>query len=128
MTAEARLRGIVREIIASYFKMSDAEAEVSLISAPKMRALNRAFRGLDRATNVLSFETPKNFPVAPGAPRMLGEVYLCPSYIKAKGEDLDYLAVHGLLHLTGFSHEKNRDRIRMKSTEQKIFRWLKNRF
>jgi ssRNA-specific RNase YbeY (16S rRNA maturation enzyme) len=59
---------------------------------------------------------------------MLGEVYLCPSYIKVNGESLEYLAIHGLLHLMGFNHEKNRDRIRMKSTEQKIQKWLKNRF
>ncbi len=125
---EARLRLLAADIITSFFKNSNTSVEVVLLDAKKMRVLNRNFRGIDRATNVLSFATPQDFPVRPGSPRVLGEVYLCPSVIKSKGEDIDYLMVHGLLHLMGLDHDKERARISMEKLEGRILAWLKNRF
>ncbi|PJC65456.1 MAG: rRNA maturation RNase YbeY [Candidatus Colwellbacteria bacterium CG_4_9_14_0_2_um_filter_50_12] len=123
----ARLRLLAQDILASYFKNRSAAAEVTLVNARKMRALNRAFRGLDRATSVLSFATPADFPNPPRTPKLFGEIYLCPSVIRARGESIDYLLIHGLLHLLGFDHNISRAKIRMQRFEQKILAWLKNR-
>jgi probable rRNA maturation factor len=128
MKEAARLRLLAKDILASYFGKRNVMIEVALVNARKMRALNRTFRGLDHTTSVLSFETPADFPTAPRTPKLLGEIYFCPGVIKAKGENIDYLLVHSLLHILGFDHSTNRAKIRMQKLEQKIRAWLKNRF
>ncbi len=129
MTGEARrLQKVAQDILASYFKSPHLKVEVSLIDVRTMRKLNRTFRGLDKPTDVLSFEAPADFPQTDKAGREIGEIYLCPSYIKMHKVGVDRLLVHGLLHLLGFDHAKERARIRMQTLEFKILAWLKNRY
>ncbi len=80
------------------------------------RELNRRFRNMDRATNVLSFHT--------------GDMVLCHPVIRreahAQGKSVAahyaHLVVHGVLHLRGYAHEKKRDAARMEAREIRILR------
>ena len=80
------------------------------------RRLNRTFRKINRATNVLSFES--------------GDVVLCHPVIKrearAQGKTLGahyaHLVVHGCLHLRGYDHEKTQDAARMEAREIRILK------
>lgn len=80
------------------------------------RALNKTFRGKDRATNVLTFNT--------------GDIALCHPVIRrearAQGKTVAahyaHLVVHGCLHLRGYAHEKKRDAARMEAREIRILR------
>jgi Predicted metal-dependent hydrolase len=75
--------------------------------------------------NVLAFPAIKGFP-RPDLPKpFLGEVYVNPDYIKAHGESLEYMVIHGILHLLGYVHERTRDRIRMERTEERILKFLR---
>ena len=67
--------------------------------AAEIRSLNRRHRGIDRATDVLSFPVDPEAP-APG-PRELGDVVICPEH----SDDLTEAVVHGVLHLCGYDHE-----------------------
>ena len=88
-------------------------AAIAFVSDRKMCQLNREFRGKDRPTDVLSFET---FEIRKGSNRSknLGELALCLPLVKAQAkehklsfnEELGYLILHGILHLLGFEHEK----------------------
>jgi probable rRNA maturation factor len=97
-----------------------------------LRALNRRFRGKDRATDVLSFPSAEGGQRAakrrlaagdeksPGAaralPAFLGEIAISLDRAAAQaaeyGHSLDtelrILMLHGVLHLTGLDHEKDR--------------------
>ncbi|MCL5016240.1 MAG: rRNA maturation RNase YbeY [Patescibacteria group bacterium] len=99
-----------------------AEADVFFITSAEMRRLNRAYRGKDKTTNVLSFESPIEFPRPDldKKTRHLGEIYINPSYIKKHGESQEEMLTHGLLHLLGFNHEEKNDRINMHNLEKKI--------
>ncbi len=113
-----------KHIIQSARKLSAAlrqkgGVEVYLIGGKRMRMLNKRFRGKDRSTNVLSFQKPKGFPG-----EKLGEVYLDPNYIKRHKEDPDLMLVHGVLHILGYDHEKNSDRIKMEELESKLLKRL----
>lgn len=55
----------------------------------------------------------------------LGEIYLAPNYIKKKKENIEKLAVHGVVHLLGYTHNRNRDSIRMEALEKRVFTHLK---
>ena len=80
-----------------------------------LRRLNREFRGLDYATDVLSF------PAAPPAPpaRHLGDLAISLARARAQArafghdaeQEVEILMLHGLLHLLGFDHEADGGRM-----------------
>ncbi len=86
------------------------QIEVSFASLGKMKKLNREFRDRDKPTDVLSF--PYHFS-QPTGEYLLGELILCLPHIKKQAsqnnvtlkEELQRMAVHGLLHLLGYDHE-----------------------
>jgi probable rRNA maturation factor len=86
------------------------EMGVQVVSAPRMRLLNRRYRGKDKPTNVLAF--PAN--ASPGVrPRPLGDVVICAAVLrreareqrKSEAAHWAHLVVHGTLHLAGYDHE-----------------------
>jgi len=101
--------------------------EIYLAGNEKMQSINRKFRDNDSPTNVLAFGVPEDFPGEGSGLSELGEVYLNPTYIKRHGEDINYMLLHGILHLSGFNHENKSDRIRMEKTEKKLIKWLSSR-
>jgi probable rRNA maturation factor len=125
------LRRAARDALAQAredgWKGSRVGHEISFVLTDdkRMRALNRAYRGKDKPTNVLSFaaldaECPK-----PGMPWLLGDVVLTSGVVarEAKAQrktiqhHLSHLAVHGVLHLLGYDHEQERDAEAMEALE-----------
>jgi probable rRNA maturation factor len=92
-------------------------ASVLFTSDEEIHDLNRAWRGRDNPTNVLSFpmlERDDLLALAPeGPPEMLGDIALahetCAREAAEKGVTLQdhaaHLILHGLLHLAGHDHE-----------------------
>ena len=78
--------------------VSDGHLSVELVDARRIRELNRAHRGIDRPTDVLSFPIDGGGPAA--GPRELGDVVICPEHTA----DLTEATVHGVLHLCGYDH------------------------
>jgi probable rRNA maturation factor len=74
---------------------------LTLASSDEIRRLNRDHRRIDRPTDVLSF--PVDEADADAGPRELGDVVICPEHT----DDLVRAAVHGVLHLLGYDHEKD---------------------
>jgi probable rRNA maturation factor len=96
---------------------------VALVSDARIRELNRRFRGVDQATDVLSF------PVEPLSPlSFLGDIVIARGVTRRQARDAGHsertevrvLALHGLLHLLGYDHE--RDNGRMRRAEQRLRR------
>ena len=95
---------------------------VLLTDDARLRALNAAFRGKDKATNVLSFPAP------PSEALYLGDVALAygvtereaRAQSKSFAAHAAHLVVHGILHLTGYDHEKARDARAMETLETAI--------
>jgi probable rRNA maturation factor len=81
--------------------VDDGHLAVAFVDEPEIRRLNRAHRGLDEPTDVLSFPVDEAVPAA--GPRELGDVVVCP----ARTVDLAEAVVHGVLHLCGYDHERD---------------------
>jgi probable rRNA maturation factor len=77
----------------------DGHVAVDLVSAERIRQLNRSHRGIDEPTDVLAF--PIDGAAATAGPRELGDVVICPE----RTADLGEAVVHGILHLAGYDHE-----------------------
>jgi probable rRNA maturation factor len=123
----------IKTLSGRLFKISKEKEiafEVYLVSNRIMGGLNRRFLKKDRVTNVLSFEAAKSIlrPDLGKNTRYLGEIFLASDFIRAKGENIGYLFIHGFLHLLGYTHEEKRDRIRMEKREDFLSRRLKINF
>jgi probable rRNA maturation factor len=79
--------------------LNEGHLAVELVTADRIRELNRAHRGLDEPTDVLSF--PLDGASATAGPREIGDVLICPEHTR----DLEEAVVHGVLHLAGYDHE-----------------------
>ncbi len=112
------------EKILKFLKRKNVRVEVYLVGIPRMKALNRRHRGKNKATDVLAFSAPAGFPAPRALRHHLGEIYLCPPYVKAHREDIGALLAHGMLHLTGFNHAGVNDRIAMEKKEMELLAWL----
>ena len=85
--------------------------DILLTSSGEMKSLNRRFRGKDKATDVLSF------PAASDDVRkeFAGEIAISAEIAAQSARDLGHgaadevkiLALHGLLHLRGYDHERD---------------------
>ena len=87
---------------------------IAFISKAEMRKINRNYRDKDKNTDVLSFTEEKGG-------NYLGEVLINYDKIKEQAKDfknsnekeLDFILVHGLLHLLGYKDENKKDKKEM---------------
>ena len=102
---------------------SESSATIAFVSDKRIRGLNRQFRGVDKATDVLSFPAEEKFNLGDVA------VSVDTAAVQAKenGLTLDgeiaQLILHGLLHLSGYDHET--DNGEMNRLELRLRRKLK---
>jgi probable rRNA maturation factor len=129
--ARIELEPLVNAAVAAAEAESDvvlmASAEVSLLFCDdaRIRELNRAWRGLDKPTNVLSF--PAAEPARLSRSPLLGDIAIAFETVeresieekKTFSDHLSHMVVHGFLHLVGFDHENEREAEEMEQTEQR---------
>lgn len=109
----------------------DAEVSVTLTNDAHIHALNRDYRGVDRPTDVLSFaltesEEPEIFD-APGGV-VLGDLVISLERAAAQAEEyghsflreLSFLTVHGMLHLLGYDHIEEEERLEMEEEQRHV--------
>ena len=104
-----------------------AELSLRIVNAAEARNLNSAFRSKEYATNVLTFVYHE-----PKSKILMGDIVLCAQVVareaKEQGKRLAdhyaHLTVHGVLHLSGFDHENDKDAKVMEAREIKILRGL----
>ena len=107
-----------RWLVAVAPRSARGELALVLVSDRKMRSLNLKFRGVDRVTDVLSFPLCGEETLT--ASRSTGEQYLGDVVIATGaaarqarnaghrlGIEFRILALHGLLHLLGYDHERD---------------------
>jgi probable rRNA maturation factor len=136
---EPEAEAIIQRAIAAAAETADAgvgEAElaVMLTDDAGIRTLNSNWRGIDKPTNVLSFEAlqPTGGSGPDDAPRMLGDIAIAYETTRREADDeqkpfdhhLSHLAIHGFLHLIGYDHEKDDDAEAMEALEQEILAQL----
>ncbi|HLK12884.1 MAG TPA: rRNA maturation RNase YbeY [Candidatus Binatia bacterium] len=126
----ARLRRSAERLLVA-LRLADAELSVLLVSDRGMRALNRAWRGKDRPTDVLAFAQREGAGGAPAG--LLGDVVISVDTARRQAaergapvaDEAQRLLVHGLLHLLGYDHERSAaEAARMRRRERALIRRL----
>ena len=85
----------------------ESSATIAFVSDKRIRELNRQFRGIDKATDVLSF------PAGGPNESNLGDIAISTETAAAQAkenglsfdDEISQLILHGLLHLSGYDHE-----------------------
>lgn len=129
--AESLLEEILRaaDVIGELYGVEQAELSITLTDDEHIHALNKQYRGVDRATDVLSFAfRESDEPEVIGADfDILGDVIISLERATAQAEEFGhsfkreviFLEVHGLLHLLGYDHIEEDERLEMEA-EQKF--------
>ena len=109
-----------------------AEVGITLIGPAAMKTLNRTRRKIDKTTDVLSFPLHMK-PISGYTALLLGDLFICPDTVRHHAAEsgrsarsqMAWTAIHGLLHLAGYNHEKSAAAARkMFTLEQKILKTL----
>lgn len=115
----------------------NTEMSVTMMTNPAIKKLNKQYRGVDRATDVLSFaaeengdETPIIMDPAMAAefPENLGDLFVSVDKVEEQAKflghsvdrELGFLVVHGFLHLNGYDHEQPADEEKMFGLQREI--------
>lgn len=120
----------ILENLRAYFKIEKVvSVDVTIVDNKKIQKLNKKYRDKDYATDVLSFgfdekELYQDLPILP-----LGELVISHEKVKAQATEFNhsirreycYLFAHGLIHLMGYDHEKEDERIAMNKMVDAIF-------
>tara|TARA_B100000676_G_C17808283_1_gene696021 strand:+ start:315 stop:821 length:507 start_codon:yes stop_codon:yes gene_type:complete len=110
-------------------KISKAEISLLITDDMQIRKLNKRYRDIDRATNVLSFVCDSDAMLSvDGAPVLVGDIVLGCGVIereatlhgKSFSDHMCHLVVHGVLHLAGYDHESSAEADEMKALEISI--------
>ena len=117
------------DVVGEIYGVENSELSITLTDDEHIHALNKKFRGIDRATDVLSFAfRESDEPEVIGADfEILGDVIISLERAKIQAADFGhsflreiiFLEVHGLLHLLGYDHIDDDERREMEA-EQKF--------
>ena len=106
----------------------EAEVNLTLTDNEGIHAINKEYRQIDRPTDVLSFALNEgDEPIIKGGPaiNVLGDIVISVEKAAEQAEEyghgirreIAFLVTHGMLHLLGYDHIKEEDRIKMRKEE-----------
>lgn len=112
------------------------EISINIVNEDEIKYLNGAYRNIYKITDVLSFPQYENSKQIKDEMEMmsgtrdilLGDVVICYEKLIVQAEEYNhsidrellYLYTHSILHLLGYDHEMERDKIKMRTKEKKI--------
>ncbi|WP_367375983.1 rRNA maturation RNase YbeY [Lentilactobacillus kefiri] len=120
----------VLDFAGSYIHLADnTEMSVTLVNNDEIHQINKKYRGVDRATDVISFaieddsDDADDFPIVmdeslkEAIPENIGDIFVSVDKVAEQADylghsferELGFLCVHGFLHLNGYDHMKKAD-------------------
>lgn len=142
MRLKEKHRSLIHELIQTSAEElaldENIELSVTIVDNEKIQEINRTYRGIDQATDVISFaledEDEEEFPVLFEEdfliPLLLGDIFIsidqtieqAATYGHSFERELGFLVVHGFLHLNGFDHQTSAQEKEMFALQEKILK------
>ena len=138
------LKKLCKKVYKLLGQKENLKADLSFVSKDEIQRLNREFRNKDSVTDVLSFPTldgirgkviDKKDCLAEVDGRFIhiGSIAICVQKAEEQAKEFNhslerelvYLTLHSLLHLFGYDHEVEEDKVEMRSLEKIIVKELK---
>ena len=125
----------------------ECEVSITIVDNDEIRDINREYRGIDSATDVLSFpmveyDSPADFGFLEEEGNdcfnpetgelLLGDIILSADRILEQAEkyghsvvrELAFLTAHSMLHLMGYDHIEDKERMEMEDKQRKLMSLL----
>ena len=127
------------EMIAKLYDVEDSEVSITLTDDETIHELNKKYRGIDRPTDVLSFAFRESDEPEivydteeEKAEESLGEIIISVEKAASQAEEyghnllreIVFLTVHGMLHLLGYDHMEEEERLEMENEQKFIMEKL----
>lgn len=115
----------------AYMKFKkQAEVSVTVVDENEIKSLNKEFRNINKVTDVLSFPIGDKNPET--GEIVLGDIVLCAQkvidqaneYGHTRKRELAFLTCHSMLHLLGYDHIEDDERLVMEDLQRKILEKL----
>ncbi len=108
-------------------KLDNVSFSVVFVDDLMIHEINKTYRNIDRATDVISFALEDNMDIKTPI-RLLGDIYISIDMARKQhvcyGHSLEreicFLAVHGFYHLLGYDHIKKEDEVVMFQKQEDI--------
>ena len=109
-------------------EVNNPVVSITIVDNEKIKEINRDYRNKDVETDVISFAFEEADDYTYPDMRFLGEIYISIDKAKSQAEEYGhslkrevcFLTVHGLLHLLGYDHIEESDRVVMRKLEEEI--------
>lgn len=105
----------------------NSEISITFVDNQEIQNLNKTYRNIDKATDVLSFpfDNSFNLPV-----EVLGDIVIstekaesqAKEYENTLNREIGFLITHGLLHLLGYDHENEEDEKEMFGLQKQLLK------
>jgi len=133
MRLDEQQEQLIHQAVEACYEMEglpeEYEVSLSFVMNDEIQELNHTYRGKNEPTDVLSFpmEGPDNSPE-----KLLGDIVISVEKVKEQAKEfghstdreLIYLVVHSTLHLMGYDHLNETDRMIMRKKEETIMERL----
>ena len=136
---------VIKKVLSQCFKEENLENSnlwitVTFTTPRKIQEINKEYRGIDKATDVLSFPMFEKDELDEKIAKkdfenedILGDIVISVEKVKEQAieyghsfeRELSYMLVHGFYHLMGYDHIKEEDKKIMRPIEEKILETLK---
>ncbi len=136
---------IVKKVLTQCFKEEGLENSklyitITLTTPENIQKINKEYRNIDKATDVLSFPMFEKDELDEKIQRkafehedILGDIIISIEKVEEQAKEyehsfereLSYMLVHGFYHLMGYDHIKEEDKLMMRQKEEKILTDLK---
>ena len=131
---EKLIKKVIETVLKEEGVIQDLEIYVTLTNNEKIHQTNKETRNVDRPTDVLSFpmferdEVPMLKEENKEEPDILGDIIVSIEKVKEQAEEyghsfereLAYLVTHGMLHLLGYDHMIEEEKVQMRKREEEI--------
>ena len=123
----------IRSTVLKVLKILDSpdkEISISFVDDKNIKQLNKQYLGKDKSTNVLSFSLQEG-EQGDINPQILGDIIVSVETAKRDAlygkltiaQEIDFLIIHGILHLLGYNHENTtkKETNKMQQKEKDLF-------
>ena len=136
---------VIEKVLKQCFKEEKMENSkllitITLTNPENIKKINKEYRNIDRATDVLSFPMFENEELEEKIKKndfehedVLGDIIISVEKVQEQAieyghsfeRELSYMVVHGFYHLMGYDHIQEEDKKKMRQKEEKILSDLK---
>lgn len=135
---------IIKKVLDKCYEVENLQTTklcitIILTTPDNIKAINKEYRDIDNATDVLSFPMFEKKELDEKIQNksfehedMLGDIVISVDKVKEQAKEyghsfereLSYMVVHGFYHLMGYDHIKEEDKEKMRPKEEKVLQEL----